>query len=65
MKKDDQPSFGKTNYKGGSPLALEGSKKSYFQNKKLLENMKVERKVMIFESDKNKESLLDASQLRD
>jgi hypothetical protein len=27
--------------------------------------MKVERKVMIFESDKNKESLLDASQLRD
>jgi hypothetical protein len=65
MKKDDQPSFGKTNYKGGSPLALEGSKKSYFQNKKLLENMKVERKVMIFESDKNKESLLDDSQLRD
>jgi hypothetical protein len=65
MKKDDQPSFGKTNYKGGSPLALEGSKKSYFQNKKLLENMKVERKVIIFESDKNKESLLDDSQLRD
>jgi hypothetical protein len=65
MKKDDQPSFGKTNYKGGSPLALEGSKKSYFQNRKLLENMKVERKVMIFESDKNKESLLDDSQLRD
>ena len=63
MKKDDQPSFGKTNYKGGSPLALEGSKKSYFQNRKLLENMKVERKVMIFESDKNKESLLDDSQL--
>ena len=65
MKKDDQPSFGKTNYKGGSPLALEGTKKSYFQNRKLLENMKVERKVMIFESDKNKESLLDDSQLRD
>jgi hypothetical protein len=63
MKKDDQPSFGKTNYKGGSPLALEGTKKSYFQNKKLLENMKVERKVMIFESDKNKESLLDDTQL--
>jgi intein/homing endonuclease len=63
MKKDDQPSFGKTNYKGGSPLALEGTKKSYFQNRKLLENMKVERKVMIFESDKNKESLLDDSQL--
>jgi hypothetical protein len=65
MKKDDQPSFGKTNYKGGSPLALEGTKKSYFQNRKLLENMKVERKVMIFESDKNKESLLDDSQLLD
>ena len=65
MKKDDQPSFGKTNYKGGSPLALEGTKKSYFQNRKLLENMKVERKIMIFESDKNKESLLDDSQLRD
>ena len=63
MKKDDQPSFGKTNYKGGSPLALEGTKKSYFQNRKLLEDMKVERKVMIFESDKNKESLLDDSQL--
>lgn len=63
MKKDDQPSFGKINYKGGSPLALEGSKKSYFQNRKLLENMKVERKVMIFESDKNKESLLDENQL--
>jgi hypothetical protein len=65
MKKDDQPSFGKTNYKGGSPLALEGTKKSYFQNRKLLENMKIERKVMIFESDKNKESLLDDSQLLD
>ena len=65
MKKDDQPSFGKTNYKGGSPLALEGTKKSYFQNRKLLEDMKIERKVMIFESDKNKESLLDDSQLRD
>jgi hypothetical protein len=62
MKVDDQESFGKVQYKGGSPLALETTKIEYAKNKTLLEGL---QKKLVFEQDKAKESLLDESNLTD
>jgi hypothetical protein len=60
MKVDDQEDFGKNNFKGGSPLALENAKNVFAKNKTLIEGL---QKKLVFESDRNKESLLDESNL--
>ena len=62
MKSDNQPTQGRTNYKGGSPLALENSKTQYLKNKILLESMK---KKSIFEEEKNAGSYLDENLIKD
>jgi hypothetical protein len=62
MKVDDTEVSIKTNFKGGSPLALEATKIELAKNKVLLENL---QKKLVFESDKAKESLLDESNLTD
>ena len=62
MKVDDTEVSIKTNFKGGSPLALESTKIELAKNKVLLENL---QKKLVFESDKAKESLLDESNLTD
>jgi hypothetical protein len=62
MKVDDTEVSIKTNFKGGSPLALENSKIEYSKNKTLLEGL---QKKLVFEQDKAKESLLDESNLTD
>jgi len=60
MKVDDQEDFGRTQFKGGSPLALENAKIAFSKNKTLLEGL---QKKLVFESDRDKESLLDESNL--
>jgi len=60
MKVDDTEISIKTNFKGGSPLALETAKSTYAKNKTLLESLD---KQLIFQKDKAKESLLDESNL--
>ena len=62
MKTDDQPTQGRTNYKGGSPLALEGSKVTYLKNKQLLEGMK---KKLVFEEEKNAGTYLNEDLIKD
>ena len=62
MKKDDQEGTGRTQFKGGSPLALEGTKLELSKNRTLLESL---HKKLVFQSDKAKESLLDESNLTD
>ena len=62
MKVDDTEVSIKTNYKGGSPLALEATKIELAKNKTLLESL---QKKLVFENDKAKESLLDESNLTD
>ena len=62
MKSDNQPTQGRTNYKGGSPLTLENSKTQYLKNKILLESMK---KKSIFEEEKNAGSYLDENLIKD
>jgi len=62
MKVDDQPGYGKINYKGGSPLALEST--TYFnQNKVLLEGM--EKKLNLFKEEQSASSLLDESNIKE
>jgi hypothetical protein len=62
MKVDDQPGYGKINYKGGSPLALEST--TYFnQNKVLLEGM--EKKLNLFKEEQSADSLLDESNIKE
>ena len=52
-------------YKGNGPLALEGAKKAFIQNQKVLAEMdKFDKKIMIFEQDDNI-SFLDEKQLED
>jgi hypothetical protein len=51
-------------YKGGSPLALE-AKAIYHKNKNSLQNLPVNRKQLVFENDKQKESLLDENQIKE
>jgi len=59
MKRDDEESSSmRTNYKGGSPLALEGRSPSASQLD-MLSKVPFSKKQMIFEADKQKESLLD------
>ena len=60
MKVDDQEDFGRTQFKGGSPLALENAKIALSKNKTLIEGL---QKKLVFQSDKDKESLLDESNL--
>jgi hypothetical protein len=62
MKVDDQPSAGRTAFKGGSPLALESSKSEFYKNKPLLENL---RKKLVFEEDKVAGTYLDENLLKD
>ena len=65
MKKDNESSSLKNNYKGGSPLALEA--KNYFSKKsKGISKKPSTKKEIIFEGVKkgNAESLLDESQIR-
>jgi hypothetical protein len=62
MKVDDTEVSIRTNFKGGSPLALENSKIELAKNKTLLEGL---QKKLVFEQDKAKESLLDESNLTD
>lgn len=50
-------------YKGGSPLALEGIKTAYYKNKRTLES--ISKKVLIFERESKKSSLLDEGNIRD
>jgi hypothetical protein len=59
MKVDDQPTQGRTNFKGGSPLAMENSKISYHKNKMILENLK--KKISIT----NPDAFLDENLLKD
>jgi hypothetical protein len=62
MKVDDQPGYGKTNYKGGSPLALEST--TYFnQNKVLLEGM--DKKLNLFKEEQSASSLLNESNIKE
>jgi hypothetical protein len=65
MKKDNDTSSSiKPNYKGGSPLALETKSLSVAQSK-MLEKIPINKKQLVFESDKQKESLLDENQIRE
>jgi hypothetical protein len=61
--KNDSDSI-RPNYKGGSPLALE-AKAIYHKNKNSLKDLPINRKQLVFESDKQKESLLDESQIKE
>ena len=51
-------------YKGGSPLALE-AKAIYHKNKNSLSQIPVNKKQLVFETDKQKESLLDEKQIKE
>lgn len=65
MKKDNDSSDSiKPSYKGGSPLALESKSISRSQSS-MLEKIPITRKKLIFESDIEKESLLDEKQIRE
>jgi hypothetical protein len=65
MKKDNDASDSiKPNYKGGSPLALENKRLSKAQST-MLEKIPITKKLLVFESDKQKESLLDENQIRE
>jgi len=50
-------------FKGGNPLALEGAKKAYLQNKQLFESM--DKKNLVFDADRDTSSLLDEKQLKE
>jgi hypothetical protein len=50
-------------FKGGSPLALEGAKKAYLQNRQIFESM--DKKNLVFNADKDTSSLLDEKQLKE
>lgn len=63
-KKDDESDSIKNNYKGGSPLALENRSLSSRQSD-MLEKIPFKKKILIFESDKQKESLLDENQIHE
>jgi hypothetical protein len=52
----------KNNFKGGSPLALETAHSSLSKNRILFESL---NKKLVFNTDKEKESLLDESQIKE
>ena len=62
MKVDDQPSAGRTAFKGGSALALENNKTEFHKNKIVLEGLK---KKLVFENDKATGTYLDENLLKD
>lgn len=62
MKTDDQEGYGKVNYKGGSPLALETAQSIYQKNKTLIEGL---IKTPLFPKENEEISLLDENQLRE
>jgi hypothetical protein len=65
MKKDgDESDSTKVTYKGGSPLALE-TKTKRNPNSRIFNDIKNQKKQMIFESDIKGNSLLDESQIRE
>jgi hypothetical protein len=60
----DESNSTKPEYKGGSPLALE-TKIKRNKNSKMFNNIKNQKKQIIFESDIRGNSLLDESQIRE
>ena len=63
MKTDNDASDSiKPNYKGGSPLALE-TKNKRNKNKKAFNDLKNQKKQMIFEKEIKGSSLLDEDQI--
>jgi hypothetical protein len=65
MKKDgDESDSTKPKYQGGSPLALE-TKNTRNKNSKMFNDIKNQKKQMIYESDMKGNSLLDESQIRE
>jgi hypothetical protein len=65
MKKDNDASDSiRPQYKGGSPLALENKSLSSAQED-MLKRIPISKKQLVFESDKQKESLLDENQIRE
>jgi len=65
VRKDDDSSDSiKPQYKGGSPLALENRSLSPTQQD-MLSKIPINRKQLVFEVDKKKESLLDENQIRE
>ena len=62
MKSDDQEGYGRTNYKGGSPLALEKAQSVYQKNKTLIEGLS---KVSLFPKETESITLLDENQLKE
>jgi len=61
---NDESDSVRPQYKGGSPLALE-TKTSRNKNSKMFNDIKNQKKQMIFESDIKGNSLLDPSQIRE
>ena len=59
--KNDSNSI-RNNFKGGSPLALEGAKVSFLKNKQIFEAL--DKKNLVFKSDKDESKLLDENQLK-
>ena len=53
----------RNNFKGGSPLALEGAKLSFQQNKLMFEAL--DKKNLVFQADKDDSNLLDEKQLKE
>ena len=62
MKNDDQEGYGTTNYKGGSPLALETAQSVYQKNKTLIEGLS---KSSLFPKENEDVSLLNENQLKE
>ena len=60
-KNDSSDSRTDTNKSG---LAMESAKVTYLKNKAMLDNIKINRKRLVFETDKKAESLLDEKQLK-
>jgi hypothetical protein len=60
--KNDSNSL-RNNFKGGSPLALEGAKLSFQQNKLMFEAL--DKKNLVFQADKDDSNLLDEKQLKE
>jgi len=60
--KNDSDSI-RPKFNGGSPLALEGAKMVYLQNKQIFETL--DKKNLVFNEDKDSSSLLDENQLKE
>jgi len=60
--KNDSDSL-RNNFKGGSPLSLESAKVSFLKNKQLFEAL--DKKNLVFKSDKEDSKLLDENQLKE